>query len=309
MSLARTGLFVRRAVGGLFAVEDMSVSTGVRIFVHAGTGTDAAGYGSGPDKPVATIDYAVSLCTASKSDIIYVMPGHTESISSATGLVIDIAGISVIGLGNGRLKPQVTIDTADTALISVTAPNCTMRNVDVITNYLDVATVFSLGAAADGFTFDAVDMYDTSVVLGALIGISIAALCNDVTVKNCNYYGIELSAPATDYIKCAGAADRLRVENCYIKGKFSGNIIDHATTASVDLIFKDLLLTNLSETGGGIDLNASSTGMAHNVQAYLEDQTGNEVAITGAALAMTDSVRQTNVVGNSTFLCLSADST
>ncbi len=308
MSLAKTALFVRRAVGGLFAVEDQALSTGLRVWVHSGTGTDAAGYGSGPDKPVATIDYAMALCTGSKGDLVYVMPGHAESIASATGLVMDIIGVSVIGLGNGRLKPQITIDTADTALISVTAANCAMRNVDVITNFLDVATVFSLGAAADGFTFDGVDFYDTSVVLGALIGISIAALCDDVTVRNCNYYGLELSAPATDFLVCAGEANRLRVESCYLKGEFSGNIIDHATTASVDLIFKDLLLTNLSETGGGIDLNAASTGMAHNVQAYLEDQTANEPAITGTALAMTDSVRQTNVVTASTFLCISADS-
>ncbi len=308
MSLAKTALFVRRAVGGLFAVEDQAISTGLRVWVHSGTGQDAAGYGSGPDKPTATTDYAMALCTASKGDLIYLMPGHAESIASATGLVMDVIGVSVIGLGSGRLKPQITIDTADTALISVTAANCTIRNVDVITNFLDVATVFSLGADADGFTLDGVDMYDTSVVLGALIGISIAALCDDVTIKNCNYYGIELSAPATDFLVCAGNTDRLRVENCYIKGEFSGNIIDHATTASIDLIFKDLLLTNLSETGGGIDLNASSTGMAHNVQAYLEDQTGNEPAITGAALAMTDSVRQTNVVTASTFLCISTDS-
>ncbi len=252
MSLARTALFVRRAVGGLFAVEDMSVTTGARLFVHAGTGTDAAGYGSGPDKPTATIDYAVALCTASKGDTIYVMPGHTESIASATGLVMDVIGVQVIGLGTGRLKPQLTIDTADTALISITAANCTMRNVDIISNYLDIATVISVGANADGLTLDGVRFYDTSVILGALRGISIAAACSDVTIKNCSYYGIALTGAATECIYCAGAVDRLRIENCFIKSEFSTAVIT-AGTASIDIILKDILIYNLSTTGGGIE--------------------------------------------------------
>ncbi len=308
MSLAKTALFVRRAVGGLFAVEDQATSTGLRVWVHSGTGQDAAGYGSGPDKPVATIDYAMSLCTASKNDLVYVMPGHAESITSATGWVMDVIGVSVIGLGEGRLKPQITIDTADTALISITVANCTIRNVDIITNFLDVATVLSLGGSADGFTLDGVNFYDTGIVLGALIGISVAATVSDVTIKNCNYFGLELTAPATQFIVCAGAADRLRIENCYIKGEFSTAVLTATAVISIDVVLKDLLIVNLSTTGGGLQLKSDSTGMAHNVQAMLLDVAAGEKAIVGAALAMTDEVRQSNVITASTFLTNTADS-
>src|SRR3990167_6036958 len=42
-----------------------------------------------------TIDAAVGACTADQGDVIYVMPGHTETVSAAAGFVMDIAGIEV----------------------------------------------------------------------------------------------------------------------------------------------------------------------------------------------------------------------
>lgn len=307
MALDRTALFVRRSVGGLFAIEAMADSTGERIFVHSGDGTDSTGFGSGPDKPVATIDFAVGLATASENTQILVMPGHAESIASATDFEIDIAGVEIIGLGKGRLKPQLTIDTADTALISITAANCTIRNVDIISNYLDIATVIDVEATADGLTLDGVNFYDTSVILGALIGISIAATVSDVTIKNCNYYGIELTGAATDCIVCAGAVDRLRIENCYLKGEFSNAILVATAAISLDVVLKDLMVINMSTTGGGLQLKSDSTGMAHNVQAVLLDTGASEKAIVGAAYGMTDEVRQTNAIAASTALTLAID--
>ena len=307
MALTRTGLYVKRAVGGLFAVEDMATSTGARIFVHSGTGTDAAGYGTGPDKPVATLDYAIGLCTASKGDIVYLMPGHAEALIAASTLTMDVIGVQVIGLGTGRLKPQISITTHVAATWNVTAANCLIKNVDIISNFLNIAAAMTVGANADGLVLDGVNFYDTSVILGSLIGVSIAAACSDVTMKNCKYYGIALTAPATNAVLCAGAATRLCIEDCYFKGDFSNAVIS-VVGASTDLIFNRIVEINMSETGKGILLEATCTGSADNVMAYLEDETGNEKAITGAALFMTDRVRQTNVVGASPYLCIAADS-
>lgn len=304
----RSPLFVRQQSGGMFTVQDQSMTTGDIWFVHSGTGTDAAGYGQNPDSPVATLDYAVGLATASKGDRIYLMPGHAENVDSATACVLDKIGVQVIGLGTGLLRPTLTLTTATTATISVTAANCLIDNVLIVSNFLDIASAMTVGASADGLTLRNVTFRDTSVVLGSLIGISIAAACTDVTLDGVRYYGLALTAAATDCIACAGAADRLTLNNCYFKGDFSTGVVTATAAASVDVLFKDLLLINMSETGKGINLHASTTGAATEVQAYLEDQTANEKAITGAALFMTDSVRQTNVVTASTFLCIAADS-
>ena len=120
-----TKLFVRKQSGGMFSVVDKSFTPGSIFYVDSGhsAASDGAGFGQNPDKPVATIDYAVGLCTASQGDVIFVMPGHAETISSATSLVADVAGVSIIGLGRGSLMPTLTFTTAATALLSVTAAN------------------------------------------------------------------------------------------------------------------------------------------------------------------------------------------
>lgn len=90
------------------------VTTGTVYFVDSGNvdGADeSATSGKTKDRPFVTIDYAINQCTANNGDIIYVMPGHTETISSLSSIVPDVAGISIIGLGNGDDRPEVIYAT------------------------------------------------------------------------------------------------------------------------------------------------------------------------------------------------------
>ncbi|GAF96466.1 unnamed protein product, partial [marine sediment metagenome] len=105
----KTSQFVRKTPGGVFNVEDQSITTGDRWYVHSGTGTDAVGYGTHPDKPLATIDDAIGLATASQGDIIYVMPGHAETIGAGE-IDVDKIGLSIIGLGVENDRPTITFD-------------------------------------------------------------------------------------------------------------------------------------------------------------------------------------------------------
>jgi hypothetical protein len=92
----------------------LTVSNPGKVFWVNGTtvlAPGAVGGSNGNDgsyrRPFATIDYAVGKCTANRGDIIMVMPGHSETISSATSLVFDVAGVAVIGLGTGSLRPDL----------------------------------------------------------------------------------------------------------------------------------------------------------------------------------------------------------
>ena len=126
---ARTELFVRRTPGGVFTIANESHTTGARIFVHSVTGTDAAGYGSNPDAPYATLAYALTAATASKGDTIYLMPGHAEAVIAAGTITVATIGVRIIGLGQGSLRPTFTWTTANTATWLVTAADVLIRNV------------------------------------------------------------------------------------------------------------------------------------------------------------------------------------
>lgn len=97
------------------------------------------------DAPFATVDYAVSQCTASRGDIVFVKPGHAETISAADGFDIDVAGVAVIGLGTGSLMPTFTL-SATTSDVNISAANCSMVNLRFIASTSDVVRAVQVTA-------------------------------------------------------------------------------------------------------------------------------------------------------------------
>jgi len=294
-----TKLFVRHQPGGFFAVTDReNIPSGSVFWVHAGTGTDGAGYGRNPDAPLATLDYAVGLCTANKGDVIYLMPGHAENIANGTGCVLDVAGVKVVGLGYGALRPTLSLITANTATISITAANCWVENVLVVSNYLSVAAAITLAATATGTTLKNVECRNTSVILGALIQVSIAALCSDVTIDGFRFNEIAaagLTAPATNVILCVGAADRFRFVNSRIYCFCTAAPVALSAAASVDITIENIRLLN-NETGAGLGIAAhnSSTGFVEDVTTV--NLRNGVKGVTGTGLAVGARVNYSNAV-------------
>jgi calcineurin-like phosphoesterase len=79
------------------------------------------------NSPFSTLAGAVAQCVANRGDIIMVKPGHAETISSATALTMSIAGVAVVGLGNGTNRPKFTLDTANTARSTSRRPTSASR--------------------------------------------------------------------------------------------------------------------------------------------------------------------------------------
>lgn len=98
-------------------------------------------------KPFSTVDFAVGRCVANRGDVIYLKPGHAETYSDATSLKMDVAGVTVIGLGTGSLKATFTLDTANTATIPVSVDNVTFVNCEFVANFLSIAKLFTLTTA------------------------------------------------------------------------------------------------------------------------------------------------------------------
>jgi hypothetical protein len=101
----------------------------------------------GINRYFATIDSAVSAGVADRGDVVIVAPGHTEALSNATSLLLDVAGVTIIGLGAGSARPTITLDTATTATIPVSAANVTIKNMIFTANFADIVSVFTLTTA------------------------------------------------------------------------------------------------------------------------------------------------------------------
>lgn len=294
----RTALFVRKQPGGMFTVQDNGFSTGDRYFVNSATGTDAAGYGQNPDGPTATIDYAIGLCAANKGDIIYVMPGHTETITAAAGLALDVAGITIIGIGSGSARPTINYTTATTASAVVSAANITLRNL-LFTGGID-ALVSPLAVQAADFRFIDCEYRDVTGQCTDFLVTSAAA--NRMLIQNFRYDG-DTAAGTNAGIAIVGG-DRITIDGLDMDGNFAVGGIDIRTTATTDLEVRNVWFrTRHSNDIFLIDRITGSTGMiGPNLNLRLQDNAANITeACTGATFVYFQPINIVNLAGESSM--------
>ena len=176
------------------------------------------------DRPWSTIDYAIGRCTASNGDIIFVKPGHTETISAASGIDLDVAGVAIIGLGKGALRPTITLDTATTADFDIAAANCTIHNLLFKANFADIVHIIDVTATdahidsceflAEAVNMNWVDVIDASGADNTADGL---------TVTNCRAF--DLDASNDSFIEITGDIDRLTVVGNHV-------VHDHANATA-----------------------------------------------------------------------------
>jgi hypothetical protein len=242
-------------------ILEFVTAPGKRFFVSSTNGVDSGNRGRSPDAPLATLDYAIGLCTAGKGDRIYLLPGHAETITTASALTADVAGIQIIGLGVGEAIATFTLGTATTATFNVTAASVLIRNIKIASNLADVAAGITASAAADGLVVENCHFTDGASNKELVIAISIAAACDNVLIQNCRFYGTA-AADNDSAIKFAGATTRSRVIGNLIYGDFDTAGIAGATAAGSGVLIQENRVTNLDSGAGlALSLHASTTGL------------------------------------------------
>jgi len=261
----RTALFSRRQKGGFFVVDDLPEHGGDIWFVDSGNSaaSDSAGYGKDPDSPFATLDYAIGKCTASSGDVIYLMPGHAETLASAGAVTMDVNGVKVVGIGNGDVRPTFTFATDADASVLVTGCDCEIHNCIFKCNIANQVHMIDL--RGDDFL-----VKDCWFMEGSATGLSF--ITADTTDEDSNYARIEnclFYAPTSgnyDEAICLGK-DHIgwRIENNDFYGDFDEAAIDVPTggnAASMLQIYNNRI-TNLQAAQHAIQISGTAvTGWA-----------------------------------------------
>lgn len=242
------------------------VSPNAKVFFVAGSDTE--GYADlqnefpvdkdGETRIFTTIDAAVGACVAGRGDVIYVMPGHIETISAAGSLTVDVAGVSIIGLGTGVNRPElnfsntagtVEMDAANTRLSNVILKadvSAVVVGINVDANNVEIDNcLFTYNATGDDF----ITMIDVDAVNGANIHD------NEMRAEE----GAAGCAEAIRLDDC----DHVRIVNNHITGDFTDGAIIGEGAAGIDLVIKGNTIYNADTTAGFvIDLNVAFTGLA-----------------------------------------------
>lgn len=246
--------------------------------------------------PFATLDYAIGQCTANRGDVIMVKPGHAETYSAADGFALDVAGVAVIGLGVGSLRPKFVFDTAATADCNVSAANTTLYNLVFEAGFADIVRGVQVTAANVAiinceFTDQAADENWLTPIKATSTTDNNA---DGLWVEGCKWYSPD--AAGLEFIEFNAQIKGLVVKN---------NVVVHEGTTTAVLILgatgKDLLGADIRDNfistkiaSGNLFIDSDSTAstgiVAHNRVGHADTTTTHDFGGTGMGFRMFDNL-------------------
>lgn len=260
-------------------VNQFGLTAGNVLYVHnSGTST---GPGSTPSTAYSTIDAAYSAATASQGDTIVVLPGHAESITGAAGIACDLAGVRIVGVGDGRQRPVITFTTATAASLDITAAANVIENLVFVCG-IDAQTAMINISAADCVIKNC-EFQLADATYQAAVGILTTDAADRLIVMG-NYFHGAGDTTAQIAISLVGGDD-LRITNNVCQGYYgTTGAIQSATTAGVNYTIDGNMIVNRTADGNNkaIVLHASTVGIVANNRIAIIDST-SPAPVTAAA--------------------------
>lgn len=217
-------------------------------------------------RPFSTVDYAIGRCSANRGDVIYVMPGHSETITTAEGVDFDVAGVKCVGLGHGAKQARFDMTNA-AGDVTINADNVHIYNMNFHANVTSITIGLSILAGATdsvikGCKFDV----ETTTTDEFLISINLGVGCDRTLIEDC-IIDMGLGGAAVG-VKLVGASANIDIRGCRIVGDYSLANIDGITTLSTEVYIEDNLLINGASgnigTVAAIILLTGTTGVIRN---------------------------------------------
>ncbi len=269
---ARSPQFAQNQSGGAFAYADIRRHPADVWFVDStNTATDdrgvryaadAVGYGQSPDKPFLTLEYANGQAADSVGDVIYLMPGHVETVIEAGGLTLDCIGLTVRGLGEGALQPVIICTTINTVDILINAASIVIEDVHFVAGVQDILAMIDVDST--DFTLRRCRFTENDTDENALIMIQDGGTTtsNRITVEYCE--AILNDADNTHFINLAGTGDGHIIRNNILIGDWGTVTIGGAGAVTLIQVTDNLIHNEATTVDSGIGLAATATGLIYN---------------------------------------------
>ena len=246
------------------------------LFVDSGSANkldaDDTEHGHSFEKPLATVDYAIGLCTASEGAIILVAPGHYEDYDdSTTGFDADVVGITIIGLGVGSLRPRFDFDNAASSCL-VGANDIQIKNVVFRPGAPDVLIGLDYETGITGVVLEDVEF---AIGEGGAADEFKKAVHLTSGNHDCKFKNVRITAHAgcggaTHGIHIDAASDRLVFQNVVIDGPYAtGGIVEEA--AGLNHIVEDCSV-DVFGTNYRFDSSSTFAKYTRNVDAGVDSE-------------------------------------
>lgn len=229
---------------------------------YVDSGAASGGNGLSPEYAKQTLAAAVSLCTANNGDVVYVLEGHSEDIAAA-GVNINTAGITIIGLGHGALRPALTW-TATNSVLTISADNVRIENIITAAGIDEVVSMILVTGAH--CTLDRIDfgLAGTGATYQAIQWLKTSAAADGLTIQNCRQRQLTAAASAQKWIELVGC-DFTRIIDNTFQLVANASTSSHLISGSTAVVSCEIARNLCVFTGGTIDkvinLVTGSTGI------------------------------------------------
>lgn len=230
---------------------------------------------------VATIALGVARCRAGMNDIVMVLPGHTESVT--TTLFTAVSGAQIIGCGlpGAPNAPTVTL-AATAATIALSAANMTLAGLNIRSS--TAAMTGPIVVTGAGVTLAALSIVSTGAS-GANSFIAVTGVANFMMVGS----NITVDSTATMVAITGAASTNFLIEDNRARqsqGTSGGSFATTANTAGISGHFaRNFYKTATTSTAGAgvIVLGAATITTVGNHENYGGDETAaGSLLVTGA---------------------------
>jgi len=248
------------------------MTTGSVFFVDSTTGLSG---NSGLDikHPLSTIDLAVGKCTADKGDVIYVMPGHTETVTTDGGLTIDVDGVTITGLGEGDARPLISITTLAAAAVIISGDGCVVENmrfsigIDAATDPIQITgsgNIFRFNEVIEAASCEAIDL------------ISVGADANRNKLHDLKIRGRNTADGDAHCAIHLNGCDDCEIYNIHAyNGDWEEGVIFNETDECLNILIHDCILQTQAGEDLCIVLDSAATGEIYNLKCILKDNAAN----------------------------------
>lgn len=275
-----TALPYYQAMPGIVTPYGTLLKPGGRIaaYVRSTGAQDGEDHFAASGMLVSTLQAGLARCRSGQGDIVYVLPGHTESISTADFMTNLVAGTQIVSAGKPGASNNPTftwtttastflLDVADVALvgltlnmggadavvapITVTGAGCTICGCHIIAGTsatLESTTCVTVSTGANDFTFAANRMTATGGAVTTAM-VSVAAAVARTTIVGNRFFTTQSSA-TTGVIAIGAACTELDV---------GWNIIYNAVEDGVGIRLADVAATGMiyNNYAGGVDVGGT----------------------------------------------------
>jgi len=238
--------------------------TGQVFYVDSAVGSDSF-TGVTPALAKATIDGGINACTANRGDVVFVIQNHEETVDNGTSDAIDadVAGISIIGLGNGDDMPQILYDTTTDEFV-VNADGVYISGLRFLAGVSEVANAIEIQAAGTNCTIvNCIFPEPTTSTWEFNIGIQMVTGGNYAIIAGNTFYSADAAGCESFLDGGAAAVVGYQILGNFIYGSFDAAAI-FSDQVDLELLILDNVITNLETSDWAIELSDNATGTCKN---------------------------------------------